>query len=62
MRKILCIKRFDDDGVRFFLRAEEEFAEWLRIVNQEIGTLGLHIDEASFKKNSEFINFLDIKF
>ncbi len=32
------------------------------MVNQVIGMLGLYIDESSFKKNSEFINFLDIKY
>ena len=62
MRNVIDIKRFIDDGVGFFLGTEEEFEEWLRIVNEEIGTLGLHIDESSFKKNPEFINFLDILF
>ena len=32
------------------------------MVNREIGALGLNIDESSLKKNSEFINFLDIQF
>ena len=62
MRNILDIKRFIDDGVGFFVGTEDDFEEWLRIVNQEIAALGLHIDESSLKKNSKFINFLDIKF
>ena len=38
MRYILDIKRFIDDGVGFFVGTEKEFAEWLRIVNQDRNT------------------------
>ena len=38
------------------------FSDWLTTVNQKISSLGLHIDESSFKKNSDFINFLDIQY
>ena len=31
-------------------------------VNRRIRPYGLYIDESNFKKNSEFINFLDIKY
>ena len=60
MRNVLDVKRFIDDGGGFYFATEEEFLDWLRKVNDLIGLLGLHIDEWSFKKNSEFINLLDI--
>ena len=60
MRNVLDVKRFIDDGGGFYFATEEEFLDWLRKVNELIGLLGLHIDEWSFKKNSEFINLLDI--
>ena len=60
MRNVLDVKRFIDDGGGFYLDTEEEFLNWLRMVNQVIGSLGLHIDESNFKKNSEYINLLDI--
>ena len=56
------IKRFIDDGVGLFFGTEEEFAEWLRVVNINIGLHGLVIDEWVFKKPTNFINFLDILF
>ena len=60
MRNVLDVKRYIDDGGGFYLASEEEFLNWLRMVNEVIGLLGLNIDEWSFKKNSEFINLLDI--
>ena len=62
MINVSDVMRFIDDGTGLYYGTEEEFFEWLRMVNIEIGMFGLHIDEASFKKNSEFINFLDIKY
>ena len=51
------VKRFIDDGAGFFRGNNEEFEEWLNMVNQEIGMLGLNIDESSLKSNGEYINF-----
>ena len=62
MINVSDVMRFIDDGTGLYYGTEEEFFEWLRMVNVEIGRFGLHIDEVSFKKNSEFINFLDIKY
>ena len=62
MTNITSIKRFIDDGAGFYLGNEEEFNRWLDDVNKEIAPLGLHIDESSYRGNSEFINFLDIQY
>ena len=62
MVRINEIKRFIDDGAGFFFGDEQQFNDWLTTVNQKISSLGLHIDESSFKKNSDFINFLDIQY
>ena len=62
MQNISDVKRFIDDGAGFFFGDEQQFNDWLTTVNQSISSLGLYIDESSFKKNSEFINFLDIQY
>ena len=62
MVNIQSIKRFIDDGGGFYLGTEDQFNAWLADVNQVIGLLGLHIDESSFKTNSNFINLLDIQY
>ena len=62
MLNVTEVKRFIDDGAEFFSGNENEFENWLDMVNQEIGVLGLNIDESSCKGNSEYINFLDIQY
>ena len=56
------VKRFIDEGAGFYSGSEEQFNNWLSSVNQNIGPLGLYIDESNFRKNSHFINFLDIQY
>ena len=55
MTNVEEVKRFIDDGAGFFHGNNEEFEEWLNMVNQEIGMLGLNIDESSLKSNGEYI-------
>ena len=62
MEHVEEIKRFIDDGVGFFSGTEEEFNQWLRIVNANIGIHGLIIDESNFQPPTKFVNFLDIQF
>ncbi len=54
------IKRYIDDGGGFHLGNEDQFKGWIDEVNRIIGVLGLHIDEWNYRRNSEFINLLDI--
>ena len=62
MTDITEVKRFIDDGAGFYSGTEEQFNNWLSAVNQSIRPLGLNIDEWSFRKNSHYINFLDIQY
>lgn len=62
MSHVTQVKRFIDDGAGFFSGTEAEFNNWLRAVNESIRPLGLYIDESSFRKNSSYINFLDIQY
>ena len=60
MENVGEIKRFIDDGGGFFFGDEQRFNNWLAAVNQVLSPFGLCIDESNFRKNSEFINLLDI--
>ena len=62
MTYIREVRRFIDDGAGFHVGSEEDFRNWLSTVNTEIGPLGLNIDESTLKKNSNYINFLDIQY
>ncbi len=62
MADVRSVRRFIDDGAGFHLGNEVQFVDWLAEVNRRIGPLGLHIDESSYKTNSEFINFLDVQY
>ena len=62
MQNVREIRRFIDDGTGLYSGTEEQFRYWLRVVNANIGLLGLNIDESNFKPPHEFVNFLDIQF
>ena len=62
MVDILSIRRFIDDGGGLHVGEEVQFYHWLDEVNRVIGLLGLHIDESSYRKNSEYTNLLDIQY
>ena len=62
MTNVKDVKRFIDDGGGFYFGSEEEFMVWLDVVNREIASYGLHIDEWSFRGNSIYINLLDINY
>lgn len=62
MDKIVCLKRYIDDGAGFFSGTKRQFSEFIGIVNQLIGKYGLYIDEHTIVDPHEYVSFLDLQF
>ena len=62
MRKVPCLKRYIDDGAGFFDGTKRQFSEFMSVVNQRIGSLGLNIDEHCIEDPGSFVAFLDIQY
>ena len=62
MDKISSLKRYIDDGAGMYSGTKQQIAEFLKTVNESIGTLGLNIDEHNVMDPGEYVNFLDIQY
>ena len=62
MDKISSLKRYINEGAGTYSGTKQQFTEFLKTVNERIGTLELNIDGYSVMDPGEYVNFLDIQY
>ena len=62
MKNVKSTKRYIDDGAGFTTDSDEQFLNWIKLVNEKLAKWGLIIDEWNIKHASIFASFLDIHY